>query len=148
MAILDREIHTGVAHFGDAAPSEDEVRGDVAQQATHPYLVFDDDGVLGFAALRPWKDRAAYRWSAEVGIYLAPGAQGRGLGGQLLDALIDAGSRAGLRTLVAGMTLPNPASQGLFESRGFRPAGRFPLIGFKEERWHDVGYWTLRLQPR
>ncbi len=146
VAILDREIREGVAHFGDTPPTEAEVRADIARQASHPYLVADEGGrVMGFASLKPWRERAAYRWSAEVGIYLAPDGQGRGLGGQLLDGLVARAPGAGLRNLVAGIALPNPASQRLFESRGFSPVGVFEAIGFKHGRWHDVGYWMLRL---
>jgi len=145
-AILDREIREGVAHFGDRAPRPAQLRAEIGQHATHPFLVLAQPEVVGFAAVRPWKQRAAYRWAAEVGIYLHPAAQGAGHGGQLLDGLIAAAREAGLRTLVAGMTLPNPASQGLFVSRGFTAAGRFECIGYKHGQWHDVGYWTLDLQ--
>lgn len=148
VAILGHAIRTSVAHFGDIAPSEAAVQRDIAQHDTHPFLVWEDGGqVLGFANLRPWKARAAYRWAAEIGIYLAPSAQGKGVGGRLVDALIVQGRSAGLRTLVAGMTLPNPSSQRLFEGRGFTAAGVFPQIGHKHGRWHDVGYWTRRLAP-
>ena len=48
----------------------------------------------------------------------------------------------------AGVTLPNEASVGLHESLGFRPIGVYPRVGFKDGRWHDVGWWQLALRDR
>jgi phosphinothricin acetyltransferase len=49
---------------------------------------------------------------------------------------------------IAGITLPNPASVGLHERLGFSRVATFPGIGYKHQRWHDVGFWQLELQPR
>ena len=67
------------------------------------------------------------------------------MGRALYAALLPALEAAGFRTIVAGITLPNPASVRLHESFGFAPVGTFPRIGWKRGAWHDVGYWTLAL---
>lgn len=111
-----------------------------------PWRVADGStGLAGVATSTPWKGREAYRWTVEVGVYVAAGERGRGLGTALLDSLVDSLASRGIRTLVAGIAQPNPASVSLFEGRGFRPAGVLPAVGFKAGAWRDVGYWTLRL---
>jgi len=102
--------------------------------------------VIGFSKASPWKGRCAYDWSAEVTVYLKAGHQRRGIGRALYQALIDTMRAQGFRSIVGGITLPNEASVRLHESFGFRPIGRFERIGYKFEKWHDVGYWELQLQ--
>ena len=143
-ALLAEEVRSGVAHFGTSAPTEAEVARDIAE--SYPFLVAEQDGeVLGLARASPYKARGAYRWTAEIGVYLAPGHQGRGHGRRLVTALIEALEQRGYRTLLAGIALPNPASVALFEGLGFRHAGTLPAVGYKHGAWRDVGYWHRHL---
>jgi L-amino acid N-acyltransferase YncA len=113
-------------------------------QRTHAWLVLEDGGrVVGYAYGRPMKPRAAYRWSCEVSIYLEPGRRRTGGGRALYDALFTRLTERGYRTAIAGMTLPNPASEGLHKSMGFEPIGTYRNIGWKHNAWHDV-HWTQR----
>jgi L-amino acid N-acyltransferase YncA len=113
--------------------------------STHAWLVLeDDDGrVVGYAYGGPMKPRAAYRWSCEVSIYLEPGRRRTGGGRALYEALFDRLTARGYRTAVAGMTLPNPASEGLHAALGFEPIGTYRNIGWKHGTWHDVA-WSQR----
>ena len=143
-AILDREIREGVAHFSTVPPTVGEVAVSIAETGRHPFRVGVVDGaVVGFARTTPWKPREAYAWSAEVGVYVAPGYHRTGVGRALVGEVLAAATGAGLRTFLAGIALPNPASVALFEGFGFAAAGVFPSIGFKHGRWWDVGYWSL-----
>jgi phosphinothricin acetyltransferase len=115
--------------------------------ATHQFLVAEVDGeVAGYAYGCPWAERAAYRWSVESSVYIDPRHQGRGLGRALYAELFDRLRAQGFRVVVAGITLPNPASIGLHESVGFEPIGTLRDIGWKDGSWHDVGYWQLFLE--
>jgi phosphinothricin acetyltransferase len=115
----------------------------------HPWLVMEEKGrVLGYASTSPMRNRAAYRWSVETGIYLAPDAQGRGLGRQLLAAHLDLLERQGMVTAIAGIALPNEASVALHEKLGFQLSGVERGVGFKLGRWVDVGRWQRDLAPR
>ncbi len=98
-------------------------------------------GVVGFAKAGPWKGRCAYHWTAEVTVYVDPAHHGRGIGRALYVRLIPALRDQGYRTILAGITLPNPASVRLHESFGFRQIASFERVGFKFGRWHTVGYW-------
>ncbi len=115
-----------------------------AAQRRHAWLVLEDDGaVVGYAYGGPYKERAAYRWSCEVSVYLERGRWRTGGGRALYEALFARLAERGFRTAVAGMTLPNPASEGLHRALGFEPVGVYRRIGWKHGAWHDVA-WVQR----
>lgn len=137
--------HTAI-HFAYQAPTADELRAQWGGPAGHhPWLVVDDGAVRGYAKTGPWRAREAYRWCAEVGLYLAPDQRGRGLGRALLAALLDELIVRGFHTAIAGIALPNPASVALHERAGFAFVGRFREVGWKLDAWHDVGFWQRPL---
>jgi phosphinothricin acetyltransferase len=80
-------------------------------------------------------------------VYVAQQSRRRGVGRALYDALLALLARQGVRTVCAGVTLPNEASVGLHEACGFRPVGTYRRIGFKNGAWRDVGWWQLDLVP-
>lgn len=117
--------------------------------ARYPWLVAEEDGTMGgYAYATEHRSRAAYRWAAEVTVYIAPQHQRRGLGRALYRALLDLLVRQGVQVAVAGITLPNDASVGLHEACGFKPVGVYERIGWKAGRWWDVGWWELELIER
>jgi phosphinothricin acetyltransferase len=115
----------------------------------HPWLVAEeDDRVIGYASTSPMRNRSAYRWSVETGIYLTPEIQGRGIGRKLLEAHLDLLERQGFVTIIAGIALPNEASVALHEKLGFVLSGVERGVGFKHGQWVDVGRWQKDLAPR
>src|SRR5438874_7335871 len=117
--------------FEEHAPDAAEVAQRMASPI-HPWLVAEEDGrVLGYASTSPMRNRRAYRWSVETGIYLDPDAQGRGLGRQLLNAHLDLLERQGFVTVIAGIALPNEASVALHEKLGFKLSGNERGVGYK-----------------
>ncbi|HEX3735927.1 MAG TPA: GNAT family N-acetyltransferase [Solirubrobacterales bacterium] len=116
--------------------------------ATHQFLVAESGGeVVGYAYACRWAARPAYRWAVESSVYVDSRHQGRGIGRALYAELFDRLRAQGFRIVVAGITLPNPASIALHESIGFEPIGALRDIGWKAGTWHDVGYWQLYLEP-
>lgn len=116
---------------------------------THPWLVADRDGiVLGYAYGATYRTRAAYRWVAETGIYVAPDARGGGIGTPLYRALLDELQRRGFVAALGVMTAGNPASSALHARLGFVDTGTQPGIGFKHGAWHDVVFWQKELAER
>jgi phosphinothricin acetyltransferase len=101
--------------------------------------------VAGYAYAHAWHQRAAYRYAAEDSVYLRPGRERRGIGKRLLEEVMGELRRQDLHVLMAVITVPNPASVGLHENLGFRKAGQFDEIGFKQGKRLDVGYWELIL---
>ena len=131
--------------FEDEPPSAEEMgrRIAVARQA-YAWLVLEEDGeVVGYAYAAPVKQRAAYRWSCEVSVYLAHGRSGAGRGRALYEALVARLAERGYRRAVAGMTQPNEASAGLHRALGFEPIGVQRRIGWKHGAWRDVA-WVQR----
>lgn len=134
--------------FEEVPPDAGEIAARMANPI-HPWLVAEEEGrVLGFASTSPMRNRAAYRWSVETGIYLAAEAQRRGLGGHLLAAHLDLLERQGFVTAIAGIALPNAASVALHERLSFTLSGIERGVGFKFGRWWDVGRWQRSLAPR
>ncbi|MCL4220670.1 MAG: GNAT family N-acetyltransferase [Phycisphaerales bacterium] len=145
LGIINREILEGSAHFGLVPVTPDELHADWSQTRER-YAWFSaiaSGRVVGYARGGPWKTRGAYAWACEIGIYVAPACQARGIGRSLYGALFPELRRRGLRTVIAGITLPNEASVRLHESMGMRPVGVFEAVGFKNGAWRDVGYWSL-----
>jgi phosphinothricin acetyltransferase len=111
----------------------------------HPWFVAGDrQGVIGYAKSGVWRERKAYSWTAEVGVYLSPHACGRGLGNGLYDALLDEMARRGFRSAIAGITMPNDASIALHKKHGFERVGLFRDAGWKFDGWRDVEFWQKR----
>lgn len=115
---------------------------------TYPYLVWEEGGaLLGYAYAHRYLARAAYQWDAELSVYLAPDARGRGLGTRLYGALLALLTAQGVRTAYALVTVPNPASEGLHAACGFSPVGVYRRTGYKNRAWHDVAILEKRLVP-
>ncbi len=112
-----------------------------------PWLVAADDlgDVVAFAKAGPWKGRCAYGWTAETTVYVMPDSFGKGIGTALYTRLVETLRAQGYRTLLGGITQPNPASVRLHEALGFRRVALLEGVGWKFDRWHDVGYWQLDL---
>lgn len=115
----------------------------------NPWLVNEDEGVItGYAYATVFRSRAAYTHTRESSVYVHPGHQGKGVGKDLMLALLGELSARGTHRVVAGATLPNRGSAALHESLGFRYVGTFHEVGRKFDRWHDVGFWELSLDDR
>jgi L-amino acid N-acyltransferase YncA len=134
--IYQEGIATGQATFESEAPAWD---GWDAKHLSAARLVADDgDQILGWAALSPVSDRCAYSGVAEVSVYVAERARGRGVGRNLLEALTTAAEAAGIWTLQAGIFPENEASVTLHLRCGFRVVGRRERLGRLDGHWRDV----------
>jgi L-amino acid N-acyltransferase YncA len=130
--------------FEQSPPSAEEMAGRIREALA--WLVAEAGGeVIGYAYARPFAAREAYRWSCETSIYLAAGRGRSGVGRALYEALLARLAERGFRAVVAKMTLPNPASEGLHAAMGFRPVGVHRRIGYKNGAWHDVAITQLDL---
>lgn len=114
--------------------------------AQFPWLVWEENGeVKGYAyAGAPWA-RAAYRWSAEVSIYLAPEIQGKGVGRALYERLEEILKRQGYRNVYAIITEENAASIAFHEALGYRVVTTFRNCGYKQGRWLGVTWMEKEL---
>lgn len=108
----------------------------------HPWLVCEVDGsVVGYAYASKWKERSAYKNTAEVTVYIKNGLAGQGYGKALYSALLDKLKVLGGHVVLGCIALPNETSVGLHEYFGFKKVAHFTEVGCKFNRWVDVGYW-------
>lgn len=98
----------------------------------------NQETVVGWAALSAISHRPVYVGVAEVSIYVAERARGRGIGAQLILRLIDDSEAAGIWTLQAAIFPENRASLRLHKSAGFREVGLRSRLGYLHGRWRDV----------
>ncbi|WP_424962523.1 N-acetyltransferase family protein [Ekhidna sp.] len=111
-----------------------------------PWLVMEEEKkILGYAYATQWKLRVAYAKTVESSIYLHKDQGGKGYGLPLYSELIDQLRTLGYHAIIGGMSLPNDASRALHERLGFKKIGEFKEVGYKFDRWIDVGYWQLTL---
>jgi L-amino acid N-acyltransferase YncA len=117
-----------------------------AIQQRHPWLVATAGGeVVGYAYGSEHRQRAAYRWSVDVTVYVGESARGKGVGRRLYGSLLPLLRAQGFRGAFAGIALPNDASVRLHEAVGFTALGVYRDVGFKLGAWRDVGWWCLAL---
>ena len=140
-------LNTTVSFEEEAvAPEEMARRVEAVAAAGLPWLVLEEEGrLVGYAYATPWKTRSGYRHSVESSVYLEPAALGKGHGSRLYSELLAALRSRALRTAIGGIALPNEGSVALHEKLGFRKVAHFECVGWKLERWVDVGYWQLML---
>jgi L-amino acid N-acyltransferase YncA len=149
-AIYAPNVTEGLASLEERAPEPREMADRIRiVTATYPWLVAEIDGeVAGYAYGSRHHDRAAYRWSADVTVYISAAHHRRGVGRALYGALFALLGRQGVYELCAGVTLPNEASVALHESLGFVLVGVYRDVAFKFGRWYSVGWWQMSLAPR
>lgn len=147
-AIYDPIVADTVISFEEFPPGAHELRRRILAAGDHyPWLVFErGDSVLAYAYASPHRSRAAYRWSVDVSVYVAPAARRAGVARRLYAALFDILVAQGYCAAFAGVTLPNEPSLNLHRAVGFTPVGTYHSVGFKLGRWHDVLWFERRLQ--
>ena len=129
-------IATGNATFETAAPEWEQ--WNASHMASCRLVAHGNGTVLGWAALSPVSSRCVYAGVAEVSVYVAASARGRGVGLRLLSGLVVASEQAGIWTLQAGILAGNSASVRLHERCGFRVVGTRERLGQLRGTWRDV----------
>jgi phosphinothricin acetyltransferase len=144
LRIYAQGIATGDATFEAAAPPWEEWD---RTHLPHSRIVAEMDSlVVGWAALSPVSDRCVYGGVAEVSVYVASGARGKGIGLALLDALVRSSEAEGIWTLQAGLFPENVASVRIHERVGFRAVGVRERLGQLAGVWRDVLLMERRSQ--
>jgi phosphinothricin acetyltransferase len=150
-AITNHYIATTAIHFAYDPVADHELCAMWQHQHTRfPWLVAEEaapgssGAVVGYAKAGTWRDRVAYSWTVEVGLYVAAHARGQGIGSALYSTLLRDLEIRGFRSAVAGITVPNDASVRLHEKLGFAHVGTFADAGWKHGAWHAVEFWQKR----
>jgi phosphinothricin acetyltransferase len=140
--IYEEGIATGNATFQTEAPTWED--WDKAHAASPRLIAVENNEVLGWSAITPVSGRCVYAGVGEVSVYISTATRGKGVGKQLLQALIEESEKANYWTLQAGIFPENKASLTLHTSIGFRTIGIRERIGKMNGVWRD----TLLLEKR
>ena len=112
----------------------------------YPYLVCEKaDKIIGYAYAHRQMERQAYNWNAELSVYIDSDFTSIGIGKKLYLILMEILKLQGIKTVYAGITLPNVKSEGLHKSLGFRQIGIYQSTGYKCGKWHDVAWFEKAL---
>lgn len=143
--IYNHYVTHSIATFQLSLSTSEEFKEKILK-GRYPFLVLEVDGkVQGYAYADQWNPREAYSKTATVSIYLDHKHTSKGWGKNLYQQLIEILRDQSYRCLIGVITLPNEKSQALHESLGFKKVGVFNEVGYKFDRWLDVGYWQLLL---
>lgn len=149
-AIYSHHVLHGTASYDFVPPAAEFHRSKIeaVTAAGWPFLVADHQGaVVGYAYATQFRDRDGYRFTAEDSIYVHPDRMGQGIGGALLEVLIERSMACGFRTLIAVIGGAEPGSIAVHAKHGFREAGRLHAVGYKHDRWLDSVYMQLEMRP-
>jgi phosphinothricin acetyltransferase len=149
-AIYGHHVLHGTASYDVAPPPAEYLRAKIEGVSAEgwPFLVAERNGVVvAYAYATQFRDRDAYRFTAEDSIYVHPAWVGQGIGGVLLDALIARSVAYGFRTLIAVIGGADPRSSALHAKHGFSEVGRLNAVGRKHDRWLDSVYMQLEMKP-
>jgi len=135
-AIYLHGISGGQATFETEAPSWEQ--WDEAHLGAARLVAREGEKIIGWAALSPVSKRRAYAGVAETTVYVIPDRQGKGVGRQLLEALISESEENQIWTLQAVMFPENQASVALHRACGFREVGRRERISKLNGQWRDT----------
>ena len=136
-----------IASFEVTAPGADEIAARMRRTLEWaPWLVMEDGGrVIGYAYAGRHRERAGYRWSVDISVYVDGAHQHRGVGRALYAELLSILRRQRFVNAYAAIALPNPASVALHESIGMERIGVYTRVGWKFGAWHDVAWYGMRL---
>jgi phosphinothricin acetyltransferase len=109
------------------------------------FVAEEDDVLLGFSSIGPFRKWEAYKFSVENSVYVSNEHRGKGVGKLLLQPLIDAARSLQLHTIVAGIDATNEASIALHKKFGFEEVAHFKEVGYKFGRWLDLKFLQLIL---
>ncbi len=147
LAIYNHAILNSTATF-DVEPQTIEEKIAWFRETRHPHCVIaaESEGeVVGWACLRPFRAKAAYRFTAEDSVYVRKDRLGQGIGALLMRRLVELAAGNGFHSVIAGIAGDNPASVRLHQRFGFQIVGVEREVGYKFERWVDVVWMQLLL---
>jgi L-amino acid N-acyltransferase YncA len=145
--IYNHYVRESTATFETEPVTEEEMRNRVLSISAHfPYLVDEENEVItGYCYAHPWKARAAYQYTLETTVYLAPEFIGKGIGRLLMERLIEESRSSGFRALIACITAENESSCSFHERLGFEKVSHFVKVGEKFGRRLDVVDYEMLL---
>uniref|UniRef100_UPI004047F5F1 GNAT family N-acetyltransferase n=1 Tax=Mariniflexile sp. TaxID=1979402 RepID=UPI004047F5F1 len=109
-----------------------------------PFIVYEvNNEVWGYAYANTFRTKPAYKNTVELTVYIKHTELGKQIGKKLYSELLLQLKNQNYHVVIGGLTLPNDASVKLHENFGFEKVAHFKEVGYKFDKWHDVGFWQL-----
>jgi len=147
-SIYNHYVENTTITFETESVLVEEMRGRIAEiSEKYPYFVYEKSGyVVAYCYASSWKKKAAYNHTVESTVYVDPALRGKGVGELLMNELInELRNRQCFHAIIACITVPNPQSVGLHKKLGFKQVSEFKEVGYKFDKWLDVGDFELLL---
>ncbi|MGC4019935.1 MAG: GNAT family N-acetyltransferase [Muricomes sp.] len=148
LKIYAQYINTPIT-FEYSLPTEQEFAQRITEiSKSYPYLVCEEDGqIVGYAYAHMYGEREAYKWNAELSVYIDETCTSKGLGKRFYHILIEILKLQGMKTVYGIVTVPNGKSEKLHHSMGFHHLGTYHSGGYKNGKWHDVALFEKSISP-
>jgi L-amino acid N-acyltransferase YncA len=140
-------VVTNAVSFEDKAPDAAEMKLRLAaHKGMYPWIVAaEEDVIVGYAYAKPLRQSPAYRYAVEIAVYTAGELEGKGIRKSLLNATLATLTEQNFTQAIVTLLTPNDKLIQLYEASGFRRAGQYREICFKNSQWNDVGLWQREL---
>lgn len=150
LAIYRPFVEASAVSFEAVVPSVEEFAARIEKSlSAWTWLVAESEGqCIGYAYGHSHRERAAYRWSVEVTIYIDASHRRQGIGRRLYERLFADLASLGYCNAYAGVTQPNESSMALHRGVGCEYIGTFRAVGRKFDRWHDVAWFQRKLREQ
>jgi L-amino acid N-acyltransferase YncA len=140
--IYNYYVMNTIITFEEQPVSDSEMTQRIIKIEKHfPWLVAEEERVLGYAYASTFRERASFRYSIETSVYCEINSHNRGIGSILYSKLLERVKDQGFKVAYGCIALPNAVSVKVHENFGFKKVAHLSQVGFKMEKWIDVGYW-------
>jgi phosphinothricin acetyltransferase len=114
------------------------------RQQNYPTLVAcDSDRVIGFSSFGDFRAWPGYRYTVEHSVHVHASFRGRGVGSDLVRALIPRAAALEKHVMIGAIDAANTSSLRFHERMGFERVAHFKEVGFKFGHYLDLVFVQL-----
>lgn len=142
------ECSTALYDYQPRSPASMETWFANKQKAHFPVIGVEDGAgtLLAFGSYGTFRAWPTYKYTVEHSVYVHKDHRGKGLGVQVMQALIEAAGQSDVHAMVDAIDAANAGSIALHKRLGFQHGGTLPQVGFKFGRWLDLAFYQLTLK--
>jgi phosphinothricin acetyltransferase len=145
--IYNHYVRNTVITFAETPATVEEMKSKISPlMKENNWIVYEIDGrVVGYAYAADWREKSAYRYTVETTVYVDKDYRDRRIGTKLYTHLIELLKDKGIHRIIGVISLPNDGSVAMHEKLGFEKVAHFKEVGFKHEKWIDIGCWQFNV---
>jgi L-amino acid N-acyltransferase YncA len=140
-------VVTNAVSFETRAPTAGEMKKRIGfGDGLYPWIVAcEGDVLLGYAYAKPFRPGPTHRFGVEIAVYVAGDLEGKGIRRTLVTSLLATLTEQNFTQAICTLMTPNDKLIQLYESVGFRRAGAYREVCYKNGQWSDIGLWQREL---